>query len=175
MFLLNKKVQNVYTISKEFTSSKNYDYEEIEICNNEEFILDLEKVKFSSNLTSVNNVELNKIFIDWGDGIRESFGRTINVSSLGKMTNSQQRIIKHVFNKVDSSKSNIIINLYNTIGDKVTIKIPYTIINRSLYDLGTNFKLLQANVSNRNLTQFVMKEEVNDSIIIVSEKDWTEL
>ena len=74
-----------------------------------------------------------------------------------------------------SKKYKIVIKLFNTMGDVYTINIPYTIINKSLYELGTNFELLQANNSNKNLTQFVMKENVNDSIIIVSEKDWMEL
>lgn len=54
----------------------------------------------------------------------------------------------------------------------MTFKIPYTILNKSIYDLSTNFRLLQANVSNKNLTQFIIKEGLKDSIIIVSEKDW---
>lgn len=173
MFYQNKKVQDVYYITKNFTDSGTCDENSIEICNNEQFVLNLEKVKFGSSY--VTNAELNKFSIDWGDGTKETFGRTINVSALGKMTNSQQKIISHTFNVDSSKKYKIIIKLFNTIGDVYTINIPYTIINKSLYELGANFELLQANNSNKNLTQFVMKENVNNSIIIVSEKDWMEL
>ena len=175
MFYQNKKVQDVYYITKSFTGSGTLNEKPIEVCNNDEFILNLDKIKFNSNISGVNNAELNKISIDWGDGTKESFGRTINVSTLGKMTNSQQKIISHTFNLDSSKEYKIVIKLFNTIGDVYTINIPYTIINKSLYELGTNFELLQANNSNKNLTQFVMKENVNNSIIIVSEKDWMEL
>lgn len=173
MFYQNKKVQDVYYITKNFTNSGTCYENSIEICNNEQFVLNLEKVKFGSSY--VTNAELNKFSIDWGDGTKETFGRTINVSALGKMKNSQQKIIFHTFNADSSKKYKIVIKLFNTIGDVYIINIPYTIINKSLYELGANFELLQANNSNRNLTQFVMKENVNNSIIIVSEKDWMEL
>ena len=100
----------------------------------------MEKVKFGSSW--VTNAELNKISIDWGDGTKETFGRTINVSTLGKMTNSQQKIISHTFNTDSSKKYKIVIKLFNTMGDVYTINIPYTIINKTLYELGANFELL---------------------------------
>ena len=142
--------------------------------------------KFGSSLSGVNNVELNKIIIDWGDGTKTKLNRPINhtISTISNLKEDDWKKASHTFNidkrniyLTDDSQflPKITIKIYSTFNDVVNIIIPYKIVYKSLYDLGTGFELLQANISNNNLTQFVMKEGVNDSITIVSTKDWKKI
>jgi hypothetical protein len=55
------------------------------------------------------------------------------------------------------------------------IYIPYKIVYKSLYDIGSHFSLLEANVTNSNLTSYVLKEHKDDTIIITSTRDWKKI
>ena len=142
--------------------------------------------KFGSSLGGVNNVELNKIIIEWGDGTKTKLNRPINhtISTISNLKEDDWKKASHTFNidkrniyLTDDAQflPKITIKIYSTFNDVVNIIIPYKIVYKSLYDLGTGFELLQANISNNNLTQFVMREGVNDSITIVSTKDWKKI
>lgn len=161
MFYLKNTTYEVYRElrDKNFSIEKEFNLDKIEICNNENFVLDLTGIK-------LEGVEILLIYVDWGDGYTNRISKPIND------TDVEWKTVTHPFNKTDVSESAIIIKIYNICGEQMTFKIPYTILNKSIYDLSTNFRLLQANVSNKNLTQFIIKEGLKDSIIIVSEKDW---
>lgn len=182
----DKKIYDTYKISELYDSNNNIVNDIIEICNNEEFNIDLTSCTFKSNHEGVDNVELNKVIIDWGDGETTKLIRPIHhtLSTISNVKENSWKRATHVFNV---NKRNVYftnnveflpkiqLKLYSTFNDVVTILIPYKIVYKSLYDLGSNFELLQANVANNNLTQFVLKEGVNDSITIVSAKDWKKI
>lgn len=185
-YYYNKKIYDTYKISELFNTNTTLTKDVIEICNNEDFIIDLTQCTFKSNMNGVENVELNKVIINWGDGEVTKLIRPIN-HSVSTISNVKENSWKKTSHKFNVDKRNVYltdnvtfldkikIKLYSTFNDVVTILIPYKIVYKSLYDLGTNFELLQANVANNNLTQFVLKEGVNDSITIVSAKDWKKI
>ena len=78
MYYYDKKIYDTYTISELFVTNTTYTKGIIEICNNEEFKVDMSTTKFGSSQGGVNNVELNKIIIDWGDGTKTKLNRPIN-------------------------------------------------------------------------------------------------
>lgn len=164
MFYLNNTTQEVYRQFRNINllSNDTKIEEPIEICNNEQFVLDF------TGITIDDDKNILLIDIDWGDGQHTKVTKPIQ-------DGEEWKIINHHFNKIDTNEAFVVTKIYNTKGKISTTKIPYIILNRSLYNLNSNFRLLQANTSNRNLTQFVMKEGIKDSIIIVSEKDWKEL
>ena len=149
----------------------------IEIYNNEDFTIDMSELIFYGKQSLITNSEIFLILIDWGDGKTDKLAKKIikKEDKIKSFIHHEWKIITHKFNKTDYNDSIIEIKIYNTAGDLCCIKIPYKIINKSLYEINTDFKLLASNKSNNNLTQFVMKEGMKDSIIIVSEKNWKEL
>lgn len=185
-YYYNKKIYDIYKISELFNTNTTLTKDVIEICNNEDFIIDLTQCTFKSNMNGVENVELNKVIIDWGDGEVSKLIRPIQhtISTISNVKENTWKKSTHTFN-IDKRNiyltndvnflPKIKIKLYSTFNDVVIILIPYKIVYKSLYDLGTNFELLQANVANNNLTQFVLKEGVNDSITIVSARDWKKI
>lgn len=164
MFYLNNTTQEVYRQFRNINlvSNDTKIEEPIEICNNEQFTLDF------TGVTIDNDKNILLIDVDWGDGHRSKTSKPFQ-------SGSNWELINHNYNKLDVNESFVVAKIYNNKGKIATVKIPYIILNKSIYNLNTNFRLLQANVSNKNLTQFVMKEGMKDSIIIVSEKDWKEL
>jgi hypothetical protein len=164
MFYLDNKTEEVYRVLREQSFDNDVEQSLIEICNNEDFILDLTGIviKGSKNILLIN--------VDWGDGTSDKFSKPLKA-----LDTIEWKILTHTYNTTSTSELTIKIIIYNTKGENVKITIPYKILNKSIYDLSTDFKLLQANVSNKNLTQFVMKEGLKNSIIIVSEKNWKDL
>lgn len=164
MFYLNNKTEEVYRELSGKSLSNDIEQTSIEICNNEDFILDLTGIEIN------NNKNILLIHVDWGDGSSDKVSKPLISSD-----EVEWKILTHTYNTSSTTELSIKITIYNTKGEDVTITIPYKILNKSIYDLSTNFKLLQANVSNKNLTQFVMTEGLKNSIIIVSEKNWNDL
>jgi hypothetical protein len=117
---------------------------------------------------SVDNFELSKIVIEWGDGQIDRLAKSLisKSSSIGTYNPISWKQATHLFNvdkrydyKTDdvSSLPKIVITFYNTFNDKVKRIIPYKIVYKSIYDIGSRFAMLNANVTNRNLTSFVLK------------------
>ena len=153
MYYYDKKIYDTYTISELFVTNTTYTKGIIEICNNEEFKVDMSTTKFGSSLSGVNNVELNKIIIDWGDGTKTKLNRPINhtISTISNLKEDDWKKASHTFNidkrniyLTDDSQflPKITIKIYSTFNDVVNIIIPYKIVYKSLYDLGTGFELL---------------------------------
>jgi hypothetical protein len=69
----------------------------------------------------------------------------------------------------------IVISLYNTFNDKVVIYIPYKLVYKSFYDLGIEYDMMSANVTNDNRSSFVLNNKVDDKIIIVSVRNWKKI
>lgn len=160
--------------------------ETVEIFNNETFTLDFDGITFNSNQEGVDNVQLLKANIDWGDGSTETIYKRLysSTSSIGGYETSSWKRITHMYN---TDKKNvyltddvralpkITITLYNTFNDCVKIYIPYKLVYKSIYDLGTSFKMLSANISNDNHSSFVIKNKNDDSMMIVGVKNWKKI
>lgn len=152
-YYYDKKIYDIYKISELFNTNTSLTKDVIEICNNEDFNIDLSQCTFKSNLNGVENVELNKVIIDWGDGEVTKLIRPIQhtISTISNVKENTWKKTTHTFN-VDKRNiyltndvnflPKIKITLYSTFNDVVTILIPYKIVYKSLYDLGTNFELL---------------------------------
>lgn len=152
-YYYDKKIYDTYKISELFNTNMTLTKDVIEICNNEDFNIDLTESTFKSNINGVDNVELNKVIIDWGDGETTKLTRPIyhSVSTISNIKENSWKKIRHQFNvhkrniyltNNSNSLPKIQIRMYSTFNDVVTILIPYKIVYKSLYDLGTNFELL---------------------------------
>lgn len=162
----------------------------IEIFNNERLRFNFSNLDFRCSNPSVENQELTKIVIDWGDGSVDRLSKSLmnKSSSIGTYDPISWKQATHLYN-VDkryeydiADQENliavlpkIVITLINTYNDRVVIYIPYKIVYKSLYDIGSHFSLLEANVTNSNLTSYVLKEHKDDTIIITSTRDWKKI
>lgn len=158
----------------------------IEIFNNDEFILDFDGVVFQNNDTSIKGVEIIKVKIDWGDNTSDTYIKKLYSasSSLGIFNQQNWKIVKHTFN-VDKLNvyltddvrvlPKITVTFYSSFDDRVTIYIPYKLVYKSFYDLGIQYNLKSANVSNQNRSSFVLNDKRDDSLIVVAVKNWKKI
>jgi hypothetical protein len=161
-------------------------YDTIEIFNNEKLRIDFSKIDYRCSAFNIQNQELSKIVVDWGDGKIDRLSKSLmdKSSSIGTYDPISWKQATHLFNvdkRYEYSTDNINvlpkikITLYNTFNDKVNIFIPYKVIYKSIYDIGTHFSMLNANVTNSNLTSYVLKENKDNTIVIASTRDWKKI
>lgn len=183
-YFYNKKIFKEYLVDGTIYAGNGDIIKEdfIEIFNNEKMIFDFSNLVFKCSDLSVTGVELNKIKIDWGDGNTNTLTKELKHkgNSINNKGQSWKRI-EHIYN---TDKRNIYltdevnalpkitIHLYNTYNDVVKIIIPFKLIYKTIYDLNCNFDIMSANVTNNNLTSFVLKENNNESISVVQTKSW---
>lgn len=157
--------------------------DDIEIFNNKQFTLDVSGVKFLCSDRQIIGSQINKIKIDWGDGKQQFAAKRIHsvTSSIGVWQNDQWTRIKHHFNtdkrnvyltKDVRSLPKIVITFYNTFNDKVQMYIPYKLVYKSMYDMGTKFTMKSGNITNTNHSSFVLKNQNDNSLFVVSVKDF---
>lgn len=183
-YFYNKKIFKEYLVDGTIYAGNGDIIKEdfIEIFNNEKMIFDFSNLVFKCSDLSVTGVELNKIKIDWGDGNTNTL--TKELKHKGNTINNKGQSWKRIEHVYNTDKRNIYltdevnalpkitIHLYNTYNDVVKIIIPFKLIYKTIYDLNCNFDIMSANVTNNNLTSFVLKENNNESISVVQTKSW---
>lgn len=158
----------------------------IEIFNNEQMRINLTKLDFRCSDYKVDTAQLSKIHIDWGDGTVDRLSKSIinRSSTIGTYNPMSWKLAKHTFNvdkrmeyRTDDVRvlPKITITLFNTFNDRIRIYIPYKIVYKTLYDIGSKFTLMGANVNNTNRTSYVLKQNSNDNVLIVSVNDWKKM
>lgn len=158
----------------------------IEIFNNEEMRINMTQLDFRCSDYTVDTSQLSKIHIDWGDGTIDRLSKSIinRSSTIGTYNPISWKLAKHTFNvdkrmqyRTDDVRvlPKITITLFNTFNDRIKIYIPYKIVYKTLYDIGSKFTLMGANVNNTNRTSYVLKQNSNDNVLIVSVNDWKKM
>lgn len=185
-YFSNNKLYNYYQLNEHSVGSNTITKDVIEIINNEEILFDLSEVKVlttSSNILNASDVETVKIHIDWGDGNidRLSIPLISNKSSIGSYRPNQWKVISHLFNVTKryeyetddiNSLHQIKITAYNTFNDKLIIRIPYKMMYKTLYDLGSELSLFSSNTTNKNTVSYTLKQKQNDALFVVNSSDW---
>lgn len=180
-YFQNNKLFTYYEVDKSVIGSGESLEKPIEIINNENIIFDLSKFVISTSSIGVLNsydVETIKFIIDWGDGKKDKLSKPLisNRSTIGVYKQNDWKIVKHTFNvqnKTDQEK-NITIIGYNSYNEKYTLKIPYTVLYKTLYDLGSEFSMFSANTTNKNDVSYTLKQLSTDSLMVLrslTEKD----
>ena len=181
------KISNTYLLSDTINANLEEVYKDtIEIYNNGQFTLDLTSLRVSCSDSSIQNSEIIKIRIDWGDGQKDTISKSIlsNSSSIGFYDEMDWKTITHVFNTdkrnvylTDDVKAlpKIRIKAFTTFNDSVVINIPYKLIYKSLYDLGTDFSLMNGNISNDNHSSFILKNNKENNMVVISVRDWKKI
>lgn len=162
----------------------------IEIFNNESLRLNFSNLDFRCSNYTIKNHQLSKIIVDWGDGKIDKLSKSLmnKSSSIGTYDPLSWKQITHLFNVDKRYEYNIedqenlkavlpkiSITLINTFNDRVTVYIPYKIVYKSLYDIGACFSMMEANVTNDNLTSYVLKEYKDNTVVITMSRDWKKI
>lgn len=185
-YFYNNKVYNLYQVSDNSYGSDTIEKDVIEIINNEKIIFDFTSLVVhaeNAGILNFDDVETIKIHIDWGDGDIDRISKPLisDKSSIGIYRPNQWKIIEHLFNvskryKYETEDSNyfhkIIITAYNSFNDKLVIKIPYKVVYKTLYDLGSELSLFSSNTTNTNKVSYTLKQKSSDSMVVVMTKDW---
>ena len=185
-YFYNNKLYSYYELNESSIGSNVITKDVIEIINNEEIFFDFTNLFVRTELINVLNssdVETIKICIDWGDGSSDRLTIPLisNKSTIGKYKQNQWKSIKHLFNvnkRYEYNTENsqffhkITISAYNSFNDKLVIVIPYKMVYKTLYDLGSEFSLFSANTTNKNTVSYTLKQISSDSVIVVNSKDW---
>ena len=69
-----------------------------------------------------------------------------------------------------NDKHKITIDFYNTFGECKTYVIYYKMFYKSIYDIGSDFSLLSANLTNDNNVSYTLRQDNTDSVIVTSNK-----
>ena len=184
-YFIDNRIHDKYIIDGVFSEIESpYMRDVIEIFNNENFNLDLSNIVFKCSDISIDNQQFTKVRIDWGDGSKDLLSKplTSKASTISTYDPISWKQIQHLYN-VDKryeyqegisaqSLPKIEITLYNTFNDRVVIYIPYKMVYKSIYDIGSRFSLMQANLTNRNLVSYVLKQHKDDTMLIISSGDW---
>lgn len=184
-YQLNEQSYGEKTLDKGFDNSGN-PIPPIEIINNEKITFDFTGLVVhaaTAGILNFDNVETIKIHIDWGDGTNDRLSKPLisDKSSIGVYRPNQWKVTEHVFNvtkryeyKTNDTKflHKIIVTAYNSFNDKFTIIIPYKMVYKTLYDLGSEFTMFSSNTTNTNKVSYTLKQKSNDSMIVVMSKDW---
>lgn len=158
----------------------------VQLFNNEQIVIDFTDLTFNCSEAGINGVELLKVKIDWGDGYSDILNKHI-VSVSSTIGTIQQMNWKKVSHKFNSEKKNVYLTddvhslpkisltFYNTFNDKTVINIPYKLIYKSFYDLTNGIKLMSGSVSNDNHSSFVLKNNRDNALFVISVKDWKKI
>ena len=95
------KISNTYLLSDTINANLEEVFKDtIEIYNNGQFTLDLSSLRIICSDSSIQNSEIIKIRIDWGDGHKDTISKSIlsNSSSIGFYDELDWKTITHVFN-----------------------------------------------------------------------------
>lgn len=149
---------------------------EIEVVNNETISFDFRGVQLPCNQQDIVT-EIIKIVIDWGDGKIDKLTRPFakQKTSIEIREDQEWKIVQHLFN-VDkkyfytNDKHKITIDFYNTFGECKTYVIYYKMFYKSIYDIGSDFSLLSANLTNDNNVSYTLRQDNTDSVIVTSNK-----
>lgn len=149
---------------------------EIEVVNNETISFDFRGVQLPCDQQDVVT-EIIKIVIHWGDGKIDKLTRPFakQKTSIVIREDQEWKIVQHLFN-VDkkyfytNDKHKITIDFYNTFGECKTYVIYYKMFYKSIYDIGSDFSLLSANLTNDNNVSYTLRQDNTDSVIVTSNK-----
>lgn len=185
-YFYNNKLYDYYQLTESSIGSSVITKDVIEIINNEKILFDFSNLFVQSpslDVLNFSDVETTKIRIDWGDGLSDRLNLPLvsNKSSIGSYRPNQWKIIEHFFNvkKRYEYKTNeieylhkITITVYNSFNDKLTIHIPYKMVYKTLYDLGSEISMFSSNITNKNDVSYTLKQKSTDSLFVVKSKDW---
>lgn len=185
-YFSNNKLYHYYEVIDSNVSSDSIIKDTIEVLNNETIRFDFSKLNVYAPIYGVLNsvdVETIKIIVDWGDGTIDRLTKPLvsNSSTIGTYRPNQWKSIEHLFNvekkydyKTDDIQylHKITITAYNTFNDKFVIQIPYKILYKTIYDLGSEMALFSANTTNTNKVSYTLKQKATDSMFVVNSLDW---
>lgn len=184
-YFSNNKIYDKYILDGTVSPNQSpYTKDIIEIFNNQIFYLDLSNIIFTCSDDSVSNQQFTKLRIDWGDGHSDVLSKPLSskastISTYDPISWKQQQHLYNVEKRYEydegisaASLPKIEVTLYNTFNDRVKIYIPYKMVYKTIYDIGSKFSLVSANVNNRNLVSYVLKQHKDDTMLIISSGDW---
>ena len=189
-YFLNNVKHDKYIIDEKYLDiydKNNYILPLIEIFNKDEIEFDFSNVRFTSNEEKLKsrNVVINKIVIDYGDGHKETLHEILKSKSsfIGNFIEKNWKITKHTFftekkhiyeeDLKEENHPHISIIFFNQFNDRYYFSIPYKILYKSFYDEGSSFNLMDANINNKNISSFTIREPKNNNLIVVSAKKFT--
>ena len=158
----------------------------IEIFNKETVDFDFSNVVITCTDEKLKDVEISKIIIDYGDGSSEILNENLisKNSAIGDFIKKKWQETSHVFTtnkkhvyegiEKDTSYPLITITFLNHFNDKFYFVIPYKILYKSYYEEGSDISLMDANISNNNITSFTIRERRSNNVIILSSKSFSE-
>lgn len=172
-YFLNDKIYSHLKIKDLLNDN---DILEIKVVNNEAISFDFRGVQLPCEQQGIVT-EIIKIVIDWGDGKIDKLTRPFakQKTSIEIREDQEWKIVQHLFN-VDkkyfytNDKHKITIDFYNTFGECKTYVIYYKMFYKSIYDIGSDFSLLSANLTNDNNVSYTLRQDNTDSVIVTSNK-----
>lgn len=149
--------------------------EHISIENNEDIKFDFSKITFSEKHKGDINIPGTKFFkasIQFGDDTNKLVSSFITQKySLIGSTYDDWVYFTHTYDFKENKGGSLILKFYSTAGDVATITIDFDIKFKSIYELGTEFEIISANINSKNSISYLLKHNATDSIIAANVKN----
>lgn len=136
------------------------------IQNNEEIKFDFSKISFKK---VVAGTKFFKAKVEFGDGESKIISSFISdhYSVINSVWDDWTSLI-HEYNFQENKPGALKITFYSTAGDVAKVELKFDIKFKSIYELGTNFELINANINSKNTVSYVLRHSNTDSIIIAN-------
>lgn len=185
-YFSNNKLFHYYEVNDNNLESNSITKDTIEVLNNEKIRFDFSNLHVYAPIHGVLNssdVETTKIIVDWGDGTIDRLTKPLvsNASTIGAYRPNSWKVVEHLFNvekryeyKTDNTLyyHRITITAFNNFNDQFVIEIPYKILYKTIYDLGSELSMFSANTTNTNKVSYTLKQKATDSLFVVNSLDW---
>lgn len=138
----------------------------ISIENNEPVKFDFNNFVFDE---IIPGTKLFKILIEFGDGTKKL--TAINISkeySLIGSTFDEWLELSHQYDFQDTDTHDLKITFYSTAGDKSEIILHFDTKFKSIYELGTEFEIISANINMQNSISYMLRHKATDSVIVAT-------
>lgn len=142
----------------------------IDIINGEAFSVDVSGVQVVNGSQRMQTV---KISVQLGNQepiiVAAPIEKPINPNIKFLEEQDEFRIVElKGFFKEGETSGTLVIKVFDPSGNAAVINVPYNVMFLSISDYGSDFDLVQANITNTNDVSYVLRQRETDSVLFVS-------
>lgn len=145
----------------------------IAIVNSEHFTVDL------TELVVVNNgqkLEIIKAIVQFGNREPIISSPIIEIKDEFNTLAGKDEVDFRLFDvnvmfQEGEQKGTLTISVYDSSGDAVVFLVPYTAILKSISDYGSEFDIVNANITNDDIVSYVLAQRSTDTVMFVASRE----
>lgn len=163
---VNGEQTDTFVISGEYSIGE-YSLPAIDVINSEPFSVDLDELVIENNGQKLEIIKVS-VQIDDKEVVTSTPSIDLRASSIQTTTSDSFKTvtINASFNE-DESSGTLTVIAYDASGSSVVFKIPYNVLFKSISEYGSEFDLLQANITNSDAVSYVLSHRKENAVLFV--------